>query len=242
MSAEERGESLHEWDGAYVLGALSPEDRSIFEEHLEGCASCPRAVAELAGIPALLARVPEPARTDRDEEEHKSPALAAPIGARSAAPELATLARRARRTRVRRRWVAAGTALLAAAAIVTAVLLPNRSDAPQAPTTSIALTQPAPGPLTATVDLTAQRWGTALSMTCHYASSNGPSGYAPASSRYALYVTDVSGTATRVASWSAWPGATIHASGAIDVPESQVRAVEVRDATSGAVLLSSPVK
>ena len=45
------------YDAAYVLGALSPQDRAAFEEHLRGCAQCAAAVAELAGVPGLLARV-----------------------------------------------------------------------------------------------------------------------------------------------------------------------------------------
>jgi anti-sigma factor RsiW len=44
-------------DAAYVLGALPPQDRAAFEEHLQGCAQCSAAVAELAGVPGLLGRV-----------------------------------------------------------------------------------------------------------------------------------------------------------------------------------------
>ncbi len=43
--------------GAYVLGALEPEERRRFEEHLDGCALCTAELAEFAGIPALLDRV-----------------------------------------------------------------------------------------------------------------------------------------------------------------------------------------
>jgi anti-sigma factor RsiW len=43
------------WDAAYVLRALSPAERSDFEEHLADCAVCQAAVAELAAIPDQLA-------------------------------------------------------------------------------------------------------------------------------------------------------------------------------------------
>jgi Putative zinc-finger len=43
--------------GAYVLGALDPEERSRFEEHLDGCPLCAAELAEFAGIPGLLDRV-----------------------------------------------------------------------------------------------------------------------------------------------------------------------------------------
>ena len=33
-------EEFEEWDGAYVLGALSPEDRRRFESHMEDCPRC----------------------------------------------------------------------------------------------------------------------------------------------------------------------------------------------------------
>ena len=46
------------WDAAYVLGALSAAERQEYEDHLTSCPSCRDAVAELAGMPGLLARVP----------------------------------------------------------------------------------------------------------------------------------------------------------------------------------------
>lgn len=45
-------------DGAYVLGALDPAERRVFEDHLPHCANCRSAVQSLAGLPGLLAHVP----------------------------------------------------------------------------------------------------------------------------------------------------------------------------------------
>ena len=53
-----------DWDGAYVLGALSPADRLEFERHLAECATCAPAVREMAGLPGLLGRVDESALAD----------------------------------------------------------------------------------------------------------------------------------------------------------------------------------
>ena len=44
--------------GPYVLGALPPEDRRDFEEHLATCRHCRAEVQEFAGLPGLLSRLP----------------------------------------------------------------------------------------------------------------------------------------------------------------------------------------
>jgi len=49
---------FREWDAAYVLGALSTEDRHDFERHLPTCPACSAAVAELAGLPGILSALP----------------------------------------------------------------------------------------------------------------------------------------------------------------------------------------
>ena len=43
------------WDAAYVLGSLSATDRREFEAHMAGCPACRQAVAELSGMPGVLA-------------------------------------------------------------------------------------------------------------------------------------------------------------------------------------------
>jgi hypothetical protein len=44
--------------GVYVLGAIAAADRSSVDGHLECCAACRDELAGLAGLPALLGRVP----------------------------------------------------------------------------------------------------------------------------------------------------------------------------------------
>jgi anti-sigma factor RsiW len=55
------GDEYARWDAAYVLGSLSGADRHEFEAHLSSCPSCRESVAELSGMPALLAQL------DRDD-------------------------------------------------------------------------------------------------------------------------------------------------------------------------------
>ncbi len=44
--------------GVYVVGAIGPADRTAVDQHLTGCARCRDELAELAGLPALLGKVP----------------------------------------------------------------------------------------------------------------------------------------------------------------------------------------
>lgn len=78
--------------GAYVLGALPPAERAAYERHLANCPSCREEVAQLAGLPGLLARL--------------DPGTAGSIGqSKSAAPPalLDTMLLRAGAERVRAR-------------------------------------------------------------------------------------------------------------------------------------------
>jgi anti-sigma factor RsiW len=43
--------------GVYVLGAIDPDERAQVDAHLAGCAECRAELAELEGLPALLAQV-----------------------------------------------------------------------------------------------------------------------------------------------------------------------------------------
>ncbi|MGE5132017.1 MAG: anti-sigma factor family protein [Gemmatimonadota bacterium] len=44
--------------GVYVLGAIEPAERAQVDAHLAGCPDCREELADLAGLPALLHRVP----------------------------------------------------------------------------------------------------------------------------------------------------------------------------------------
>ncbi|MEV6237646.1 zf-HC2 domain-containing protein [Lentzea sp. NPDC051838] len=50
---------FREWDVAYLMGSLSPEDRRAYERHLEVCPPCEHAVRQLAGMTGILSRVPK---------------------------------------------------------------------------------------------------------------------------------------------------------------------------------------
>jgi hypothetical protein len=44
--------------GVYIVGAIDPAERSVVDEHLESCRDCREELSGLAGLPALLGRVP----------------------------------------------------------------------------------------------------------------------------------------------------------------------------------------
>lgn len=106
-----------EWAGVYVLGALTPSERHEFEGHLSGCANCAAAVADCAGLPAMLNVLTSDQAT----------ALGQTIKADPPTQLLTDLAEKMRRRQQRMRLTVAGLVLgaSAAAAVLTAVM-PSR--------------------------------------------------------------------------------------------------------------------
>src|SRR5262249_61389487 len=97
--------------GVYVLGAIEPGDRARVDEHLATCADCREELASLAGLPALLRRVPtaeaerlavaDPTRpaTDGTPADHLLPSVLGRTGQARRAPRARRLRRRGRRGR-----------------------------------------------------------------------------------------------------------------------------------------------
>lgn len=229
------------WDGAYVLGALSPADRRAYEEHLRTCPLCSDAVNELAGLPGLLRQVPaeEAFALLDDTATEAAPATPAAEPPRRTAPDvLPALLSAARRRRRRTRWWTAG-ALAAAAAIVaiSVFALPTvfAPDADEAGT-SVALTQVEPSALTADVRLVSEPWGTRIESSCSYAKVRG---VAEKRWEYAMVVTDRSGHETQVATWYAGPGTTVTPTGTTSVAAADIASIDIRSAADGTVLLRS---
>jgi anti-sigma factor RsiW len=214
-----------QWDAAYVLGALSAKERLEFELHLASCQECSAAVAELAGVPGLLAKVPE-----------------SEVGATGpAAPDLLPkLARAARRHRIRVRILTVGTAAIAAAAAaVLAIALPlGPSDSTGPVAKEATLSQVVQSPLHADVQLVSVAWGTKIDMTCRY-TATGTSNYPAPPVDYAMFVTDAGGHSSQVATWAAAPGSTVTLSGATSLRVDAIRSVDVRSVHTGKVLLTT---
>jgi RNA polymerase sigma-70 factor (ECF subfamily) len=219
-----------EWDAAYVLGSLSPAERLEFEAHLATCDRCAAAVAELAGMPGLLGRV-------RADDAFALIADEDPLDAEPEPDLVPVLLEKVRhRGRVRRRWTVGIAALAVAAAVVAAVMItPMVVNPAPPPTVSAQLSQTVTSPLSADVHLTSEKWGTRIDMSCSYGAGGEWKNEGPV--RYALWVTDTSGTSREVSSWSAGPGSTVTPTATIDTPIARISSVDVRAVSTGTVLL-----
>jgi Putative zinc-finger len=211
-------------DGAYVLGALSPAERLAFEEHLDGCAECTRAVRELAGLPGLLGRVDAGVLDGPPEDEPPSPSL------------LPALLVEVRRTRRRRLLTTAG--LAAAAALLVAVPVTvwrSSEDAPPPPAAAQPMETVGGAPVRAMLSLEQVTWGTRLGLTCTYDEEYREPGE-PSEVDYALFVRARDGQVEQVGSWRAVAGKEMQLSAATSLTAEEVESVEVRTAEGRVVL------
>jgi hypothetical protein len=99
--------------GVYVVGAIDPAERSIVDAHLSHCMACREELAGLAGLPALLGRVPA-----RDVERLTEAGLGLDSPEEPSPELLSSLLRRVAARRRARKW---RTITAAVAASVIAV-------------------------------------------------------------------------------------------------------------------------
>jgi anti-sigma-K factor RskA len=241
MSQDAAHTRYADWDGAYVLGALSPAERHEFETHLEQCERCRAAVAELTPLPGLLARLDD----ERAEALLETPLLDGyqdlPEGAlpQGPSPQLLDLVRLEDHRRRRRRG-RIGLALAAAAAIVAAAVVAPlgfarlATPAPQ----TLALQEVSDVPLSASVKLTPVEWGTRLELDCSYAESTDGAGTAWS---YGLYVTGDDGTTSELSTWKIEPGSDAQISAGTELALADIQSVEIRPVGSDDVLLRATV-
>jgi hypothetical protein len=154
-------------DGAYILGALSPAERTEYERHLATCPACRESIAALAVLPGLLGRL--------DPTAAQPPPPAPP----TVLPRVLA-AVRAHRVSYRRRrvvsWVAGGLAAAALAAVVgVGVQLYDRRSADLG-TEPIAYSVMHPGggypPVEAELGMEPSQTGTLVAVRCVYHSTD----------------------------------------------------------------------
>jgi hypothetical protein len=211
-----------EWDAAYLLGALSANDRRAYEEHLRTCDECSAEVASLAGVPGMLAVLPE----------DRALATITTIPPNLLPGLVRSVQRDTRKRRIRLGGLMAGIA--AAAAVIGAVVaIPLSREEPQGD--YVVLAQTVSSKLSADARLVPERWGTTIEISCRYDELATPSERARG---YELYVTGPSGKAQLLASWTAAPGTTVKPAATTKLQRGEIRALDIRSSETGRVLLA----
>jgi len=157
-------DQYRDWDAAYVLGSLSPQERHEFELHLADCPDCSGAVAELAGIPGILAAL----------QAAEAFPLATPSGTELPGSVLPGFAAKVRRRRLRNTALAAALAVgsaAAAAGITLAVASPTPSVQIQQAGFALRFSAVVASPITAVGTARSVGWGTQLDWSCTYAAA-----------------------------------------------------------------------
>lgn len=225
-------DEFRDWDAAYVLGALSPEDRLAYLAHLSTCTACTAAVTELAGMPGLLRNLSageaEALMTVPDDSHlfnrQHQPGLV---------QRLATAANK-RRRRLRAGALAlavvTATGVVLGSMLIGASLTPS-SNAAQGPFTStpsgkaLTMSPVQPGNVTATLLVSSKPWGTRLDWTCEYPDGGASNG----EKAYSMVMIDTSGAETVIATWNAaqQPRAKELAA-STSLATSKIRRIEIR--------------
>ncbi len=219
-------------DAAYLLGALSPAERTRYEQHLQTCDACTRSLTELAGVPGMLRRLPIEVVQSMDDPGDDDPAtwtMPPPSVLADVLERAEREDRRERRVRVVR-WASALTT--AAAAVVVGILafvVPERGEAPTEPppTAELDFEELVPTQLSANVSLRDVAWGTRIELECAYpltgAWSEDGSDVA-----YALVVHEADGDSQQVATWNAVAGRELTIDAATAVRERDIASIEIR--------------
>jgi len=214
-------DDLAEWGAAYVLGALSLQDRRAYESYLAANPTRAAELTELAGMPGILNGL------SRDE----AVALTDLAGARPVQERpdnVASLAHAAakRQQRSRRTWLAAAVATAAGLVIAGGVVGATVFRPSPAPAQTVAMQamQPTPrGGLTATLAVSEKKWGTALSWACQYTKD-----WSRTVPSYDIVVTTRDGVQKSVGSWKPAGDEATGLSAATSIPTSQIRTVDIR--------------
>jgi anti-sigma factor RsiW len=219
--------------GVYVLGAIDPAERSVVDAHLSTCPECREELAGLAGLPALLRRIPVgEAQQLADDDVDELPGAGLPGPEVPSAEMLPSLLGRTTQARQARRW----RGLAAAAAVVLVAGIggaagwsavhhaeesgedSGSSSAVPANFTSVSATDQVTH-VAATVRYAAKDWGTVLDTKVKNV---------PAGDRCQLLVTDSSGHTTVVGSWTtSYDESSVWYPGSSGVTLDSVRSFEV---------------
>jgi hypothetical protein len=213
-------DDIANWDAAYVLGALTPEERREYEDYLAANPQRAAALTEFSSLPSILDVLsPEEALALVSSDD--AARVERPL---DLMPSLARAAER-RQRRSRRNFMvmvtATAAAFLAVGVIVTAAVM-GRPQPSTTPTLQAMTSTGRPG-VTAQLAVTEKKWGTRLDWQCQYTKD-----WSRNVGSYDLVVTSVDGKQTTVASWRPEGTETSGLAAATVIPTSQIRSVDIR--------------
>jgi hypothetical protein len=220
--------------GPYVLGALPPEDRRAFEEHLATCGHCRAEVQGFAGLPGLLSRLPA---GELPAVLKGSPEPPPPVSVLPALLAEAGVERKSRRRRTVIVSIAAALAVAAGSAGITEAIV----SAPAAVVAQPAAQQFQPTesglPVAASAVITDVPGGTRIVMTCQYSGPLSDEGNTP---QYNLrYVPKGGGAPHWIGSWPVMSADSYKLDMVVPVSRDQISMFEVT--WNGKALLRLPV-
>lgn len=193
-------DELHEWAGAYALGALDPDDRRRFERHLADCARCATQIGALVPIPGLLAQL------DADDLDASIRPETADAISRHVQHDTQLL----RTSRNRWRLSAIATTAAIVIAVVAAVAIGSDDAA-----TDVAVAASVTSSLAESTDVTTtmRGWGTQIDLDL--------TGL-PVRPRYQLWAIDQDGTWSIAATWGPTPTRRAAITGATATPPTRL--------------------
>ena len=230
------GDRYVTWDAAYVLGSLTSSERREYEAHLETCERCRSAVAEISGVPALLAMMDLEDVRALDEEAPETPPLRPEV--------LDSVLDKVRWRRRRSRWLTSAAVGVAAALLAVGVVIAIRPEivgledyTPQETTQAMDMAKVSDTPINASITLTEFGWGTRIDMACSYGEW-GQAGTIPPQN-LGMVVVGRDGSHTEVATWLGVSGATALPSATTPMPKDEIAAVQLVSPDNGKVLLET---
>ena len=214
-----------DWDAAYVLGALSHEERREYESHLAHCDECSGAVSFFAGIPGILGKLDSKTAVgliDGATTESSDESLF-----------LQKLAKRAEQVRGKTRirltiGIVAAAIISISVGVTTGVLVHSSSSVATSDSNSIGtlmrVTNLQPQVMTASFRITSKAWGTRFDWNCSYPATPR---YGQSLTSYDLAVIDTSGRRSIIATWSSSGSKAVGLAATSALPQSQIKSVEV---------------
>ncbi|SEH73878.1 hypothetical protein SAMN04489835_3497 [Mycolicibacterium rutilum] len=217
MSTDRTPDDIAEWDAAYVLGALSVDERRTYEQYLAANPARAAEVNAFADLPDIL---------DVLSPKEALALLDAPPAA-AQAPQAEVVSLDAQRQRRSRRATVVGAVAVAAAlavlgGVVGATIFPRTSSSVQ--TVAMSPMQPGQRPgLTAQLAVTEKQWGTELNWACEYTKD-----WARDVDSYDLVVTTRDGAQTAVGSWRPAGDEATGLSAATSIPTAEISSIDIR--------------